>query len=215
MDAETEPLPAGRASETRELILMAGINEFCANGYAGANTAAIVSAAGCNIRMLYHYFGNKHGLYRAALQRVYDELRESEDRLNFWNLPPREGMIQLTVFTFDYMWRKPQFPQMMINENISGGDTVRTLKGLRANARPLISKIDALIGQGFANGSFTIHPAAIDLYLTILALSFINHSNMHTLGATFGLDLRSDEFRDERRQHVVSVVLRYLGAAVP
>ncbi len=202
----------GQAQETRERIRAAAVAEFCAHGYSGASTARIVAQAQCNIRMIYHYFGNKDGLYRAALQRVYEDLRDSEDKISFWTLPPKDGISELTRFTFDYMIENPQFHKLMLNENLSGGDTVRGLSSVYKNSRPLIAKIGEVIDRGCKSGDFTVCPKPIDLYLTILALSFIHLSNVHTLSATFGEDLTSDGFLARRRQHVVEVILRYLGA---
>lgn len=212
MAVEAETSAKGGVQETRERIRAAAVAEFCAHGFSGASTARIVAEAQCNIRMIYHYFGNKDGLYRAALQRVYDDLRDSEDKISFWTLPPREGIAELTRFTFDYMLNNPQFPKMMLNENLSGGETVRGLKSVYKNSRPLITKMGEVIDRGVANGDFTLRPQPIDLYMTILALSFIHLSNVHTLSATFGEDLTAEDFLVRRRQHVVDVVLGYLGA---
>jgi AcrR family transcriptional regulator len=52
---------------TRERILRAARGEFVAKGFAGARVDVIARAAAVNKRMLYHYFGNKEGLYRATL----------------------------------------------------------------------------------------------------------------------------------------------------
>jgi len=52
---------------TRERILRAARREFVAKGFAGARVDAIARAAGVNKRMLYHYYGDKEGLYRATL----------------------------------------------------------------------------------------------------------------------------------------------------
>jgi TetR/AcrR family transcriptional regulator len=52
---------------TRERILRAARREFVAKGFAGARVDAIARAASVNKRMLYHYFDNKEGLYRATL----------------------------------------------------------------------------------------------------------------------------------------------------
>lgn len=203
-------------AETKEKILNAAIEEFCAHGYAGANTTRIVNAAGCNIRMLYHYFENKDGLYLAALTRVYQELRSSEEATNFWNLPPREGIAALTHFTFDYMHRNQQFPKMILNENLNMGRAVsQASQAISTTAKPFIDKIDGLLEKGHASGDFTRRPDALHLYLTILALSFIHISNAHTLAATFRVDLSSEAFLAERRAHVTEVVLSYITAPLP
>jgi len=52
---------------TRERILRAARREFVAKGFAGARVDAIARAARVNKRMLYHYYGDKEGLYRATL----------------------------------------------------------------------------------------------------------------------------------------------------
>ena len=52
---------------TRQRILSAAGREFVAKGFAGARVDAIARAAKVNKRMLYHYFGDKEGLYRATL----------------------------------------------------------------------------------------------------------------------------------------------------
>lgn len=208
-----EPKQTRNSVETKEKILNAAIEEFCANGYAGSNTTRIVQAAGCNIRMLYHYFENKDGLYLAALTRVYQELRSSEDATNFWSLPPRDGVVALTHFTFDYMIRNQRFPKMILNENFNKGRAVgQVAEVISTTSRPFIQKIDALLAKGHAEGAFPRRPEALHLYLTILALSFIHISNAYTLRATFGVDLGSDAFLAERRAHVTDVVLSYLSA---
>jgi TetR/AcrR family transcriptional regulator len=53
---------------TRERILRAARREYVAKGFAGARVDAIARAASVNKRMLYHYFGDKKGLYVAVLR---------------------------------------------------------------------------------------------------------------------------------------------------
>ncbi len=54
---------------TRERILSAALGEFSAKGFAGARVDAIARRARINKRMLYHYFGDKSGLFREVLRR--------------------------------------------------------------------------------------------------------------------------------------------------
>lgn len=46
---------------------MAAAVEFAGRGYAGARVDRLAATARVNKRMLYHYFGDKQGLYRAVL----------------------------------------------------------------------------------------------------------------------------------------------------
>src|SRR5205807_6461613 len=50
-------------------ILKAAFKEFAGKGFAGARVDQIAHRAGINKRMLYHYFGNKEGLFREVLRR--------------------------------------------------------------------------------------------------------------------------------------------------
>lgn len=71
------PKPAaltGRDPErTRRRILAAALKEFSRRGYAGARVDAIARHAKINKRMLYHYFGDKAGLFRAVLHHKTEE----------------------------------------------------------------------------------------------------------------------------------------------
>src|SRR6202142_723855 len=65
---------AGRNPErTRARILSAALKEFAAKGFAGARVDFIARRAAINKRMLYHYFGNKEGLFKAVLRRKITE----------------------------------------------------------------------------------------------------------------------------------------------
>ena len=68
--AEPETRRRRDPDATREQLLRAGLIEFAEHGYDGARIERIVAKAGCNIRMLYHYFGNKQGLYQACASHI-------------------------------------------------------------------------------------------------------------------------------------------------
>ena len=77
---------------SRERILSAALKEFSAKGFAGARVDAIARRANINKRMLYHYFGDKEGLFKAVLSRKISERQawaealsgEPEETLPFW-----------------------------------------------------------------------------------------------------------------------------------
>jgi TetR/AcrR family transcriptional regulator len=84
---------AGRNPErTRARILAAALKEFAAQGFAGARVDAIARRAAINKRMLYHYFGDKEGLFRAVLRRKIAERQawaqslsgDPAESLSFW-----------------------------------------------------------------------------------------------------------------------------------
>src|SRR5437763_9825109 len=56
---------------SRERILDAAVEEFAANGYAGARVEAIARRAGLNKQLISHHFGGKEGLYRAVMEERF------------------------------------------------------------------------------------------------------------------------------------------------
>jgi TetR/AcrR family transcriptional regulator len=136
------------AGTTKEKLLQAALAEFCENGFSGARTAAIAARAGCNIRMLYHHFGDKDGIYLAALERVYEELRTSEEQLNLGDLDPVAGMKALIEFTFDHMLIHQEFIKIIAIENIQEGTYLRRSQTVPQRALPLIGSITTLLRRG-------------------------------------------------------------------
>jgi AcrR family transcriptional regulator len=70
---DAPPVVRRDAQNTRERIVNAALAEFSASGFAGARIHAIAQRAGVNVRMLYHYFGEKDDLFRAILRRRFAE----------------------------------------------------------------------------------------------------------------------------------------------
>ncbi|WP_460796222.1 TetR/AcrR family transcriptional regulator [Microbacterium sp. GXF0217] len=54
--------------ETKRRLLAAAVDEFSANGLAGARVDRIAQAADANKERIYAYFGDKEGLFGAALE---------------------------------------------------------------------------------------------------------------------------------------------------
>jgi len=67
--AQPKRISSRNPHRTRERILEAALKEFAAQGFAGARVDTIARRAQINKRMLYHYFGDKRGLFREVLRR--------------------------------------------------------------------------------------------------------------------------------------------------
>jgi len=62
-----------RGARARERLLHEAIRIFAEKGFARASTREICLAAGQNVASIHYYFGDKAGLYRAALLRPIEE----------------------------------------------------------------------------------------------------------------------------------------------
>ena len=78
---------------------------------------------------------------------------------------------------------------------------------------PLIETLATVLRRGREMGVFRDDVDALQLYISIAALSYFYLGNNHTLSAVFGRDLASPRSRSERLAHMIDVVLGYLQCA--
>ena len=62
------------AEAAREAILNAAQEIFARDGFSGARVDDIAHTAGYNKALIFHYFGDKLGLYRAMMSRTKQRL---------------------------------------------------------------------------------------------------------------------------------------------
>jgi AcrR family transcriptional regulator len=74
--------PADRGAFAREQMIAHATRIFAAKGYVAATTREICDAAGVNIAAIHYYFGDKEGLYRAALLQPIEEMTAAFGRFD-------------------------------------------------------------------------------------------------------------------------------------
>lgn len=207
----TKPRATSRDPErTQASILAAAIEEFTAKGLNGARVDAIAKRAGVNKRMIYHYFGDKEGLYLAALESTYTAIRSAEVGLHLADKDPVEGMRELVLFTWHYFIGHPEFLSMLGTENLHRAAYLKKSKKIRDLHSPLIGMIADLLERGAGKGVFRRGVDPVELYITIAGLGWFYMSNRYTLSTIFGRDLTIRVALDARGRHIVDVVLAYL-----
>jgi AcrR family transcriptional regulator len=175
----------------------------------------IARRAGTNKRMLYYYFGDKEALYLAVLEAAYARIRTEEQKLRLLELPPQEGVRQLCVFTWNYLYAHPEFISLLNTENLHRARYLKRSEGVRALHSPLVKTLSELLRRGRREGVFRDGIDPVQLYVSIASLCYFYLSNAHTLSTIFGRDLLSPSARSRRLKHVVDLVLRSLAAPAP
>ena len=160
--------------------------------------------------MLYHYFGNKDGLFQAVLEAAYADIRSHEKSLDLANLEPDKAIKKLVRFTFNYFVDHPEFIRLLNNENLHGGVHVKRSKTILAMHPPLVEQIRSILNTGEKSGVFRKGVDPVQLYISIASLVYFYLSNPHTLGAIFSRDLLTPAALRKRCNHVVDMVLGYL-----
>ena len=210
------PAPARRdPAATRNALVAAGVSEFARKGFAGARVDEIAQAANVNKQLVYHHFGDKQGLYLAALESVYSEIREKERQLSLGQLEPQEAMAQLVGFSFDYLVEHPEFIALLADENRNLGAHVLASEQLQTMHTPFVDMMEATLKEGVKAGVFCDDFDAINLYISIAGISYFFFSNNHTLSAIFGKRLRSGAALVQRRRHVIQFALNALRPGAP
>jgi TetR/AcrR family transcriptional regulator len=204
--------PARRdAALTRERILDAATGEFASKGFSGARTDAIAVAAGSNIRMLYHYFGSKQDLYLAVLERVYADIRTQERALHLDTRDPLDGMARLIDFTFSHFARNPHFVSLILGENLVQARYLARSRRVPDMTSPLQETIADLLRRGHAAGVFRRDVDPVQLYVSMVAVSFTHLSLRYTLSTIFRLDMADPDWVEARREHARTMILSYLA----
>jgi AcrR family transcriptional regulator len=195
---------------TRAVILSAATDEITAKGLGGARVDEIADRAGVNKRMIYHYFGDKDGLYLAVLEAAYEEIRSEEIKLDLKKRDPDEGMRELVAFTWNYYRDHPEFLSLLATENLHRAAYLKRSKKIRELHSPLVGMINDLLQRGAKAKVFRNDVDPVELYISIAALGFFYMSNRHTLSTIFGRDLAAPKSLETRGKHLVDVVMGYL-----
>jgi TetR/AcrR family transcriptional regulator len=80
-------------------------------------TEAIAAKTGVAKSMIYYYFQDKEGLYRAVLERSHAELLQIYQQLDVDNLAPDVALEHFLVALLDCVSRNPKLPTIMFIHN--------------------------------------------------------------------------------------------------
>ncbi len=209
---EPAPEPARKrdAERTRAALMAAALKEFAQNGFGGTRIEQIAKSANVNIRMLYHYFGDKKGLYVAVLEAAYADLRLKESKLKIDVERPLEGMLKLLEFTFLYFQNNPLFEGLLRTENMMQGKFVLRSRPVPKGAFSLKKTIGDLIESGRAKGLFRDNLDPVNVYVTITALSRFHLGNAYSMSAVLETNLREKAWRKQRLAHCLELFEAYL-----
>jgi AcrR family transcriptional regulator len=192
----------------RRDILAAARTEFVEKGLSGARVDEIAARTATSKRMIYYYFGDKQGLYRAVLEDAYQRMRDSERKLDLAAMPPREALAMLVAASFDYHADDPGYVRLIMVENIHHARHLQGSQTIVPLNLPAIETVREIYERGVSEGAFRAGLDPLDIHLTIAALGFFNVSNQATVRELFGHDTADPAIRERRRSHVVEAVLR-------
>ena len=161
-------------------------------------------------RMIYYYFGDKEGLYRAVLEATYHSIRDGEKDLDLDHLPPIKALETLVDFTFKHHRDHPDFIRIIMIENIHHGRYLKHSNAIKEINAPAINRVEVIYRRGLEAGYFREGVSPLELHWFISALSFFNVSNRASFGMVFGNSLNSEQGQERLSKHIKEMILRFI-----
>ena len=196
------------ALATKRRILLSAKKAFAKKGLGGARIDKIADSAKANKRMIYHYFGNKTGLFLKVLEDAYTDIRYAEQQLELDSLPAKEALDKLVRFTWNYYLANPEFITLVNSENLHQAQHLKQSKIIDDISQKFVLMVDRLLKRGVAEGVFRTGIDPIQLNITIAAIGYYYLTNQYTGSIVYKKDLDTKEAYEERLEFNLTTIRR-------
>jgi AcrR family transcriptional regulator len=174
--------------QTQHRILEAALQEFSAKGFAGARVDVIARRARINKRMLYHYFGDKEGLFREVLRRKIAE------RAAWLAGAPEEPAERLPVW-FQLACRDREWIQLLAWEALQWGEK-KVIDEERRQEN--VGRAVERVRQQQARGLIDPEMDAGQLLLSMMAMTSFPVAFPQLTRLATGLSVSDEKFQKQR-----------------
>lgn len=204
---ERAPERERNAARSREAILDAAERLFAERGYEATSLTDVGAAAGVSRGTPGYFFGSKEQLYRdvleRCLERVRSAVRSGQERALASQEPPEVVLAGAVGEYFDFISANPDFVRLLEREALAGGKQIATLPPHLEAAQEALGAIvtELALEPGHRE-------EAQQLMISMLALSWFHVVHAPTVLRALGIDAGAPAFREERRRHVVNLVVQ-------
>jgi TetR/AcrR family transcriptional regulator len=204
------------AEATRMALLDAAETIFARDGFSGARVDDIARAAGHNKALIFHYFGDKLGLYRAIMSRTkerifvgfesaFDRFLSGEDSVSAQRM--RAMAAECLRVIFDYYQEHPEAARIMAWEAAEGWQTFASC-GPAATGTWLV-RVLALVRRAQEAGIVRADLDPEILLTTMMSLPFIHMVSLPRFALIFpDTDFTSPQAIVHARDQITELVLR-------
>jgi AcrR family transcriptional regulator len=196
-------------TRTREAILEAAERLFAERGYEQTSLSDVGQAAGVSRGTPGYFFGSKEQLYRdvltRCLERVRAAVRSGRERALASQEAPEVVLAGAVGEYFDFIHENPSFVRLLEREALSGGHQLQLIPPHLNAAQEALGAIVSELALGPGDEA-----VGRQLLISMIALSWFDVVHGPTVLRGLGLDSASPAFLEERRQHVVNLVVQGL-----
>lgn len=200
-----------RSAETRAKILDAAVQEFSANGLAGARMDQIASVAGVNKALLYYHFDSKDKLYGAALEMIATRTRDATMATFLRDASPGERVLRSALNHFDRIVAQTEFQSLMQQEmmRLHKGESSAMDVLIKRVFAPMMAMYQSMVREGIACGEL-IEVDWLQIHLASLGTNVFYFMSSHLLRQLLPFDPFAPDVLAERRKTIV----KFLGLAI-
>lgn len=158
-----------------QLILQVAEQEFLTKGFDGARTTTIAKKAGVTHAMLHYYFRTKELLFERIINDKMKILSQSMIVvLGNPELPIVDRIRDGVASHFDFVYKNPLLPHLLINEIISNKDRYEIyFNKYKSVLNDIISKLQTDIDNAAKNNEIQ-HIDVRDLFMSIFSLNIFS-----------------------------------------
>ena len=201
-DKERDP------KRSRAAILDAAERLFADQGYGATSLSEVGAIAGVSRATPGYFFGSKSDLYQAVLDRCFAEVREAVRAGRARALASNESTEAILAGAvsdyFDFLAARPNFVRLIEREALNDGRLPEGLSHLSAGQEALAA-ISAELGLDDAPSG-----EAAQLLLSIISLCWFPLIHARTVAPAVGVMIEDAADLDQRKRHIVSLVLNGL-----
>jgi len=195
--------------KSRANLLKAGVKLFSQRGYDGVSVDEIVQRAGVNKRMLYHYYGNKDGLYVEVLRVVFSELESLEISTLTDDVPAGEAIRKVLAEYFSFYEGHPEFVNLLMWENLHGGRFLDAHPNLLRKSK-VLTRLREIVARARDAGEIAVDVDPRHLLVLLYGVCLIYQANQYTLRHTMDVDCRRPSVLRDGLRLAQTVIVRGL-----
>jgi AcrR family transcriptional regulator len=204
----SNPDKVRNADRSRAAILDAAERLFAELGYDATSLTQVGASAGVSRGTPGYFFRSKAELYQAVLDRSFAEVSEAvragRARALASNESPHTILAGAVSDYFDFLAARPNFVRLIEREALNGGRLPEGVSHISAGQEALAA-ISAELGLDDAESG-----EAAQLLLSIISLCWFPMIHARTVAPAVGVRLESSEQLEQRKRHVVGLVLHGL-----
>ncbi|MGE0554869.1 MAG: TetR/AcrR family transcriptional regulator [Gemmatimonadales bacterium] len=196
---------------TREEILRAAEVLFAEQGYEATSLSDVGRAAGVSRATPGYFFGSKLELYRAVLDRSFEEVRDAvrqgRARARRAARDPEVVLAGVVSDYFDFVAARPNFVRLIQREALSDAPNLQGVSLGPAAGREMVAALAEELELGRTEAG-----EVAQVLFSLIALTWFPLLHGHTLGRVVGLDPSAPGFLDTRKRHVTELLVAWLRA---